>query len=144
MKSGLSKPENKERRLRFLFSKLFLGAAVVALLCAPTHGRDVKLEWDSVSGCEKGSTGCPISHFNIYVSTTGQPSSATDWKLVGHTPPGRPEVTTFHIQIPEDGVTRYFSVTAVDVHNQESAFSNIVGISALKIRVEGSGWKPHD
>ncbi len=108
--------------------QVLIALAIEGLLTAFVFSKDIRLEWDHDGTCETESQNCPISYYNIYLSFSDEFIDKEKRELVGSTPEGRPEERFFQLNVPRDGVARYFAVTAVDEYGKESAYSNSVAI----------------
>ncbi len=92
--------------------QVLIALAIGCLQLSCVQSKDIRLEWDQDGTCQSEYQECPISYYKIYLSLSGEFIEKEKRELVGSTPKDRPELRSFQLNIPEDGVTRYFAVTA--------------------------------
>ena len=112
--------------------QVLIALAIGCLQLSCVQSKDIRLEWAHDGTCQSGYQECPISHYKIYLSSTGDFDKE---KPVGSTPKNRPEERFYQLSVPEDRVIRYLTVTAVGKNGVESGYSNTVAAAFLGLSV---------
>ena len=114
---------------KYFLLSMFIFYAIILLYSTAVFADDVTLVWDAPIDNEDGTPLTDLAGFNVYYGTQSRGGAVYPSEFSYDSVEGAGNVTSYQINNLTDGLTYYFSITAVNASGNESRFSDELSLT---------------
>lgn len=114
---------------KYFLLSMFIFYAIISLFSTAVFAADVTLGWDAPIDNEDGTPLTDLAGFNVYYGTQSRGGAVYPSEFSYDSVEGAGNVASYQINNLTDGLTYYFSITAVNASGNESRFSDELSLT---------------